>query len=83
MSERATNRGGMVGGQWTFCCDDRLGDCRIMTGLGRTSLDRADRVSLKNDVGDVSIEYPPGTRGSRPERATRARQGARSPAGGP
>ena len=48
-------------GQTTdFRCDGRLGDCWIKTGMGRILLDRADTVSLKTGIGDISVERATG-----------------------
>ena len=48
-------------GQMTdFRCDGRLGDCRIKTGMGHIVLDGADTLSLKNGIGDVSVERATG-----------------------
>jgi hypothetical protein len=43
-----------------FRCDGRLGECRIKTGLGHIRLDRADTLSLKSGVGDISVERATG-----------------------
>jgi hypothetical protein len=43
-----------------FRADGRLGDCHITTGLGRIRLDQADRVNLRNGIGDISIERASG-----------------------
>jgi Toastrack DUF4097 len=37
-----------------FRCEGRLGDCRIKTGMGHIQLDRADALSLKSGIGDIS-----------------------------
>jgi DUF4097 and DUF4098 domain-containing protein YvlB len=48
-------------GQTTdFRCDGRLGDCRIKTGMGNIVLDQANTLSLKNGIGDVSVECATG-----------------------
>jgi DUF4097 and DUF4098 domain-containing protein YvlB len=39
-----------------FQCDGRFGDCRIKTGLGHIRLDRADTLSLKSGMGDISVD---------------------------
>jgi hypothetical protein len=39
-----------------FSCDGRLGDCRIKTGMGHIRLERADALSLKSGIGDVSVD---------------------------
>ena len=38
-----------------FSCEGRLGECRIRTGLGHIRLDRADTLSLKSGIGDISV----------------------------
>jgi hypothetical protein len=40
--------------------DGRLGDCRIRTGLGRITLDRADTLNLKSGAGDISVDRATG-----------------------
>lgn len=47
-------------GSADFRCDGRLGECRIKTGLGHIRLDRADTLSLKSGVGDISVERATG-----------------------
>jgi putative adhesin len=39
-----------------FSCDGRLGDCRIKTGIGVIRVERADALSLKCGIGDVSVD---------------------------
>jgi DUF4097 and DUF4098 domain-containing protein YvlB len=36
-------------------CDGQLGNCRIVTGLGRIRLDRAETLNLKTGAGDVTV----------------------------
>jgi len=43
-----------------FRSDGRLGECRITTGLGHIRLDRADALSLRSGVGDISLELATG-----------------------
>jgi DUF4097 and DUF4098 domain-containing protein YvlB len=43
-----------------FRCDGRLGDCRIKTSLGRIQLDRANAVSLKSGIGDITVDRATG-----------------------
>ena len=39
-----------------FHGDGPLGDCRIKTGLGQIQLDRADALSLKCGIGDITVD---------------------------
>lgn len=43
-----------------FDCDGRLGNCRIKTGFGPIRLERADTLSLKSGIGDISVESATG-----------------------
>ena len=44
-------------GQLTdFDCDGPLGDCRIKTGIGQIRVARADALSLKSGIGDISVD---------------------------
>jgi DUF4097 and DUF4098 domain-containing protein YvlB len=36
--------------------DGPLGDCRIKTGLGRITLDRAETLNLKSGAGDITVD---------------------------
>jgi hypothetical protein len=38
----------------------RLGACQIKTGVGRIELDRADTLSLKSGIGDISVDHATG-----------------------
>jgi hypothetical protein len=40
-----------------FHCDGRLGDCRIKSGLGRVRVDRAETLSLKSGIGDITVDH--------------------------
>jgi DUF4097 and DUF4098 domain-containing protein YvlB len=40
--------------------DGPLGDCRIRTGLGRITLDRAETLNLKSGAGDITIDRAAG-----------------------
>jgi hypothetical protein len=43
-----------------FHCDGPLGECRITTGLGQIRLERADTLSLKTGVGDITVDRATG-----------------------
>jgi DUF4097 and DUF4098 domain-containing protein YvlB len=43
-----------------FACDGPLGECRIRTGLGHIRLERADTLSLKTGIGDISVDRATG-----------------------
>jgi hypothetical protein len=43
-----------------FHCDGPLGECRITTGLGQIRLERADTLSLKTGIGDISVDRATG-----------------------
>ena len=41
-------------------CDGQLGNCRIVTGLGRIGLDQAATLNLKSGTGDISVDRATG-----------------------
>lgn len=43
-----------------FTCDGPLGECRIKTGLGHIRLERADTLSLKAGIGDITVDRATG-----------------------
>jgi len=43
-----------------FRSDGRLGECQIKTGMGHIRLDRADTLSVRSGIGDISVERATG-----------------------
>ena len=42
-------------GAGDFACDG-LGECRIKTSLGQIRVEQAETISLKNGVGDITVD---------------------------
>jgi Putative adhesin len=49
-----------AGGLADFCCEGRLGDCRIKTGLGHIQVGEAATLSLKTGTGDIVVDHATG-----------------------